>query len=245
MQFDLFTFLASLFNFLVLLALLRIFLFKRVTQAMDAREDRIAANWDEAEQEKHKAQELKSEYEQKMQQAGKERDDILQEAHAEMEREKRERMEEIRDEIDAKRTEWLHALESDKERLLRAVREQVARATVESTRSALQALAGTTLERQMVERLLEAVAEQNGEIAQSLEGAEVEVTTSSSLSEDDRERIRSRLRDVGAPASVEFTESSDLICGVRLQVGDREIGWSVSDHVAELESSIDELIQAR
>lgn len=245
MQFDLFTFLASLFNFLVLLALLRIFLFKRVTRAMDAREDRIASSWDEAEQEKQEARELKQDYQQKMDQADQERDELVQRTHEQMDREKRERMEKVREEIDQKREEWLHALESDKDRLLRAVREEVARATVESTTSALTALADTSLEHQMVDRLLDEVASQAGDLVEALRGADVEVTTSTCLDEENRKRIESRLREIGEPASVQFSESDDLICGVRMRLDDREIGWSVADHVAELESGITELIETR
>ncbi|MFP4114136.1 MAG: hypothetical protein ACOC2Y_04945 [Spirochaetota bacterium] len=245
MQFDLFTFLASLFNFLVLLALLRIFLFKPVTKAMDEREERIANTWDEAEREKQEAEDLKAEYEEKMERVDEERDEMLLATREEMDRQERQRTERLREEIDAKREEWLQALESDKERLLRSVREEVAKATVESTRSALTALANVSLERRMVERLVEEIGSQGGGLVETLRGAEVEVTTSHRIGDDERGRIESKLREVGEPSSVSFAEAGDLVCGVRMQVGDREIGWSVSDHVAELESGITELIEAR
>lgn len=246
MQFDLFTFLASLFNFLVLLALLRIFLFKRVTQAMDAREERIASNWDEAEHEKQEAERLRDEYEQRMQEADEERDEMLEETRREIDREKRERLEQVGEEVDQKRREWLQSLESDQQRLVQSVRREVGRATVESTRSALEALAGTTLERQMVDKLLEQIGAQDGrEIGDSFEGAEVEVTTSSELAGEERERISARIREFAEPASIDFGVSDDLVCGLRMRIDDQEIGWSIADHMAELETDVTELVESR
>lgn len=246
MQFDLFTFLASLFNFLVLLALLRVFLFKRVTQAMDAREERIANNWDEAESEKQEAEQLRAEYEQRMEEADEERDQMLEQTRREVDREKRKRLEQVSDEVDEKRRDWLQALESDQQRLVQSVREEVGRATVESTRSALTALAGTTLERQMVERLLEQIGEQGGhELGDSFEGAKIEVTTSSELSDEERERIGARIGEFAEPSSLDFRVSDDLVCGLRMQIDDQEIGWSIADHMAELETDVAQLVESR
>lgn len=246
MQFDLFTFLASLFNFLVLLALLRVFLFKRVTQAMDAREARVANTWDEAENEKQEAERLRAEYEQRMEEADEERDQMLEETRREIDREKRQRLEEVSDQVDEKRREWLQSLASDQQRLVQSVRQEVGRATVESTRSALEALAGTTLERQMVDKLLEQIGAQDGrELGESFENAEVEVTTSSELADEERDRTEARIREFAEPASIEFRVSDDLVCGLRMRIDDQEIGWSIADHMAELETDVTELVESR
>jgi F-type H+-transporting ATPase subunit b len=245
MQFDLFTFFASLFNFLVLLALLRIFLFKRVTQAMDAREERIASTWDDAEKSQQEADELRSEYERRMEEADEERDEMLANARAEIDRQKRARMEEARQEVDRKRQEWLASLRSDQERLRRAVRRQVAEATVASTRAALRSLAGFELERQMVDRLLAEIGERGDEIAALISGASVEVTTSHRLGGGERKRLEEGISAIAEPDSIEFNESDDLVCGLRLRVADRELGWSVADYLANLETGIDELIETR
>lgn len=245
MQFDLFTFLASLFNFLVLLALLRAFLWKPVTKAMDERESRIQGSWDEAERERDEAEQLREEYEQKMNELDAEREEMLASTRDELEREKRRRLDEIRGEVDSRREEWLAGLRGDQDRLRRAIRSEVAHATVDSTAAALEALAGTSLAARMTERLLEEIDAGREELADSMRGATVEVTTSERLDDDRRRRLEERLREIGEPGGIEFTEADELICGVRLQVGDREIGWSVADHVAELESRIADLVEER
>jgi len=245
MQFDLFTFFASLFNFLVLLLVLRIFLFKRVTRAMDTREERIASTWDEAEKSRGEADELRAEYERRIEEADEERDELLSQAREEIEREKRRRMDEARKEVSRKRDEWLESLRAEQERLVRSVREQVARATVESTRAALSSLADTNLERRMVERLAVELGGRREELSAAASGARVEVTTSEPLDEADRERVRDAVNGVAQPGSIDFDESDDLVCGIRMRIGDREIGWSLADHMGRLQTGIDELVEAR
>mgnify|MGYP006278250853 FL=1 len=245
MQFDLFTFLASLFNFLVLLALLRIFLFKRVTRAMDAREERIHDNWDEAQREKEDAQELRKEYEQRMEEAQEERDELLESARDQVEREKRQGLERAREDVDQQRAAWFEGLQAEKERLFRSIRSEVARATVESTEAALRALSGGTLERQIVSTLIEQLSSRRETLVEHIQDGAVRVTTSNELSDEQAERLRSAITEIATPASFELTESDEVICGVRLQLGDRELGWSVADHLESLEVDIQELVEAR
>lgn len=245
MQFDLFTFFASLFNFLVLLFLLRIFLFKRVTNAMDTREQRIADNWDEAERTKHEAEDLRAEYEQRMEEADDERDELLRETRDEIERQRKKQLDQARDEVREKREEWLESVRADQNRLMRSIRESVARATIASTQAALGSLASVSLEQEMVARLLEEIAAGANELSDAIADSSVEIVTSHELDEGLRDRIRSGIAEIAEPASVEFDESDDLVCGVRMRIGDREIGWSVADHVAELEGGIEAMIEAR
>lgn len=244
MQFDLFTFLASLFNFIVLLVLLRIFLFKRVTNAMDEREQRIESTWDEAEEEKDQAQRLKSEYEQKMQAAEDERDGLFQEAKQQVEAERKEKLEQLRKEIDARREEWLSDLKEQNEQLVHEIDREVARATVTSVQNALTKLADRSLEEQMVRVLAHRVrgpwAEQ---LAGEVDGSEVEVTTSEELSQELQDEVRAAFEEVGNPASVSFESDNEIVCGARVRVGDRELGWSVADQTSDIENRVNRIIR--
>ncbi|MDT8272548.1 MAG: F0F1 ATP synthase subunit B, partial [Desulfomonilia bacterium] len=49
MEIDLFTWGAQIVNFLILVALLRHFLYGRIVHAIDTRQEKIASRWDEAE----------------------------------------------------------------------------------------------------------------------------------------------------------------------------------------------------
>ncbi len=245
MEFDLFTFGASLFNFIVLLVLLRIFLFERITKAIDERQRRIAETWDEAESKQREADDIRADYEQRMEEIDEERDELLRRAKEEMERQKRARLDDVRSEMDEKRKEWMDDLAGEQHRLLESVRKEVAHAAIESSRAVLRALAGVDLEQRMIDRLLEEIgSHQNEELADELEGAEVEITTSTELHDDDRERITSALRKVAEPGSISFHQSDELGCGVRMRIGDLEVGWSIADRLSDLESEVSRLVEA-
>ena len=242
MQFDLFTFIASLFNFIVLLVLLRIFLFKRVVAAMEARESRLSETWDEAEEAKSDAEELRDEYAKRMERIDEKRSEVLDDARSQADRERESLLEEARHEVQQKREEWMDALREDQQKLLRGVQEEVTRAAVESARSILQGLAGVSLEDAMVDRLLQQISE-DGDQAEMFGGEEVQIATSRELDDDERSRIRTRLNDVAEPDSVDFTRVDGLICGVRIKLGDREISWSAADRVADLETAVTDLLK--
>jgi F-type H+-transporting ATPase subunit b len=244
MQFDLFTFLASLFNFIVLLVLLRIFLFKRITNAMDERQERIENTWDEAEEEKDQAQRLKSEYEQKMQEAEDERAELFQEAKQQAEAERKEKLDQLRNEVDARRDEWLSDLKEQNEQLIGEIDREVARATVASIQNALSRLADISLEEQMVRVLVKRVrGDWADQLKEQVDGSQVEVTSSSELSQELRDEIRSAFEDAGKPASVSFEIDDEIVCGARVRVGDHELGWSVADQTSDIENRVNKIVR--
>lgn len=243
MQFDLFTFLASLFNFIVLLVLLRIFLFKRVTKAMDEREERIQGTWDEAEEERDQAQRLKREYEQKMEEAEDERAELFSEAQRQAEEERKAKLNDLRNEIDERREQWLHDLSEQQEQLVGAIEREVAQATVASVQSALSHLANASLEEQMVRSLAGRIRnEWADQLKESVDGAQVEIFTSSEIAGELQDELRSSVREVAAPSGVEFAVEEDLVCGARVRIGDKELGWSVADQTSEIEKRVNRLV---
>jgi len=244
MQFDLFTFLASFFNFIVLLVVLRIFLFKRVTNAMDEREERIETTWDEAEEEKDQAQRLKSEYEQKMQAAEDERAELFHEAKQQAEAERKDKLEELRKEIDDRRDQWLSDLKEQNEQLVREIDREIARATVTSVQNALSRLANRSLEEQMVRVLAKRVRGQwADQLKDHVDGSEVEITASEDLSPELQDEIRAAFEDLGKPESVSFKKDKEIVCGARVRVGEQELGWSVADQTSDIENSVNRIIR--
>ncbi|MFP4375729.1 MAG: F0F1 ATP synthase subunit delta [Spirochaetales bacterium] len=244
MQFDLFTFLASLFNFIVLLVVLRIFLFKRVTNAMDEREQRIESTWDEAEEEKDQAQRLKSEYEQKMQAAEDERAELFQEAKQQAEAERKEKLEKLRREIDERREEWLADLKEQNEQLISEIDREVARATVSAVQRALGKLADRSLEEQMVHVLARRVrGEWADQLKEHVDGAAIEITTSDELSNEQQDELRTAFEDVGNPEAVRFEVDGEMVCGARVRIGDKELGWSIADETSEIENRVNRLVR--
>jgi len=80
---DLFTLVAQIVNFLILLVALKLLLYGRIVRVMDEREERIAARLNEAEQREQQAEGEKASYQEKRREVEQEREAILAEARDE------------------------------------------------------------------------------------------------------------------------------------------------------------------
>lgn len=243
MEFDLFTFLASLFNFVVLLVLLRIFLFKRVTRAMDEREQRIADTWDEAEEARNEADEQREHYESEQEALEAEREDLIVAARQRADEERERRLEAIRQEIEEKRRQWLEDLRDESEELTRAISKRVSEITAESTERILSELA----DRSLCDQIAHVVSTRiRGEWADELgalepEGA-VQIVSSHELSHESRQELETALAETAHTDAPSYEVETELVGGVRIELGSQELGFSVRDQLSAMSARIDDAV---
>ncbi len=245
MLIDWFTVAAQIINFLVLVGLLKYFLYDRIVNAMNARERRIASRVEEAESREKEAEEKLREYREKESRLERERRETLEQAKKDADERRRELMRQARTEVDAAKSQWRQTLEKEKDSFLRELQGQIGRSSVELLRKALTDLAGADLEQRMaqtfVEQLEHLSEKDKKELKRAASGADgaLKVQTSSDLPEEARETIRKRLRTIiGDEADVEFERTSALICGIVLRAKGRKIGWSLSGYLDDLERSV-------
>jgi len=106
MHVDWFVLFAQLVNFLILIYLLKRFLYTRVIRAMNEREAKITARFEEAEKLKRKAEEAARGYEEKNSSLKVQADKMLSEAREAANRRQRALMDQAREEVDAIRRRW-------------------------------------------------------------------------------------------------------------------------------------------
>ena len=83
MLIDWFTVVAQIVNFLILVGLLKYFLYGRIIRAMDQREERIAARLAEAQQREQEAKEERQHYQARKEELEKQKGGILAQAREE------------------------------------------------------------------------------------------------------------------------------------------------------------------
>jgi F-type H+-transporting ATPase subunit b len=154
MLIDWFTVAAQVVNFLILLVLLKIFLFDRIKRAMARRDDNIQDRFDKAEKQQQEARKEKDRYSQKMQSLEDERDEKMEKADQEA-REKRDHLiQEARQEVDTMKKEWRNALEKEKVSFLERFQKQTARVIFDTVEKTLSELADTDAQDQAVKQFL-------------------------------------------------------------------------------------------
>jgi F-type H+-transporting ATPase subunit b len=249
MLIDWFTVVAQVVNFLVLVAILRFFLYRRIIDAIETRKARLASAFREAETREQEAQETLEAHTADMQRLAAERPRRLERLEADMRAERSRMLDELRDEVDAMRHEWQRGVFEERERLIEDLERKLATGTEVVARSALGALAGVELEQQMIETFLRKLDEMEPAETQSLvealgQSSTVEVTTSFPVLPDAEARIRSEIADhLGVTAPIEFRIDRTLGCGIELRAGGRTVGWSVDRYLDETRSALEHIVE--
>jgi F-type H+-transporting ATPase subunit b len=250
MLIDWFTVSAQVLNFLILVWLLKRFLYKPILQAIDAREKRIAAQLADADARRAGAQEERAEFRHKNEEFERKRADLLRRTQDEVKAERQRLLDEARQAADALRAERQGALEREQQSLGHEITRRTREEVFAIARKTLADLAGTALEERMsdvfVERLRELEGEAREELAKALATAAdpAVVRSASELPAKHRAAIQKALDETfAAEVQVRFETVPDVIGGVELIVNGRKIAWSIADHLASLGRSVDDLLK--
>lgn len=251
MLIDWFTVVAEIINFLILLWLLKRFLYKPLLNAMDKREATIAAREQEAATALELGRQQQEKYEILLNQISSDREEILAEAHRQAEARKRELTELAAKEVAAMEARWRESLERQREAFARTLAQRAGDQICSIARLALADLAGADLERHIVEvfteRLQELPEAKRRRIVNALQKSNYRVTVTSSypLSEEQQASIKQALdRVVGRPVTVTFETSHDVICGVDLRAHEYKLAFSLGDYIERLRGALEEELQA-
>ena len=145
MEIDLFTFIAQIVNFIILIALLRKFLFGPVVRAMDAREKRIADETAAALKKNAEATELAEKSRALLLQQEQGYEQALAAGRAEADAEKQKLIEEARKAAETAGQAWLAAVEAGKKDFLDGLRRRSGEFSCRLAEKALKDLADENL----------------------------------------------------------------------------------------------------
>lgn len=251
MQFDWFTFGAQLINFLLLLMLLRRFLFTPIQRAMRAREDAITARFQEAEQQAKKAADEEARWRSQQQAFEAKRAQLLTEAEAEAENMRKQMVQDARAEAGELQERWHAALAHEQTEFLQTLRQRLNEQLFAVARRALSDLANTDLERQIVavflQRLQHLAPQERARLVEAVQESREAVVIRSTfvLQPDQRRELAAQLKElVGEMIDLQFGEAPELSCGIELQVYGQRIAWSLQHYLAEMEDHFAALLKA-
>ncbi len=252
MQIDWFTLIAQVVNFLVLVWLLRRFLYGRIVRAMDEREAGIMSRLEEAARKRSEAEREAEDYRVEKRKLDEERERILARAREEAESGRQKSVEEARADVAMLKAEWLGSLQREKDELLRELRERTGRQVLAVARRALAELAGVELEQHMVAVFLEHVGKldpgQREAMAEAIRRSdrEVELRTAFPVNADSRERITRCLREhVEDGLTVRFEVEPDLGCGIELRAHSHRMQWNMESYLDRLEETFFQSLEER
>lgn len=250
MLIDWFTLLAQALNFLILVWLLKRFLYKPILHALDEREKRIAAELADARAQKAEARNERDEFQRKNDAFDQERAALLSKATEEAKAERRRLLEEARDAAGALSLKHQETLRNETHASHQAISRRVRQEVFAIARKMMTDLAETSLEERLADiftrRLRQLAADQKTVLAEALNTASAPVLVRSAfdLPAEHRASIQKAINETfSSEISVHFKTEPDLISGIELITNGQKVAWSISDHLGSLEKGVDELLQ--
>jgi F-type H+-transporting ATPase subunit b len=246
MQIDWLTVIAQIVNFLILVWLLKRFLYQPVINAMDRREQRIAERLQQAEQREQQAAETTQDYQSRIAALEQDKEKLIATAKAEAEAERHELLVEARGEINEKRRHWQHQVDDEKQRFLRSLELQATASVQNIARRALADLADTDLEEQIIESFIRQLKslDQTSRQTMAAAGKNIQVSTSFELDSSTRSRVTRAVHDsIADNIEVDYKVSPELLCGIELSVAGHRLSWSLADYLDELEQHMQQQLE--
>jgi F-type H+-transporting ATPase subunit b len=249
MLIDWFTVGAQALNFIILVWLLKRYLYKPILDAIDAREKRIAAELADADKKKAEAQRERDEFQRKSEAFDQQRAALLSKTTDEAKAERQRLFDDARKASDALNARHQESLQSDALGLNQAIRRRTQQEVFAIARKALTELAGANLEERMSEVFSQRLRKIDGKAKESLGAAlrtataPVLVRSAFDLPESQRAVVQKALNETfSLDVHIRFETLPDLISGIELSANGQKIGWSIAEYLASLEKGIGELL---
>jgi F-type H+-transporting ATPase subunit b len=252
MLIDWFTVGAQALNFLILVWLMRRYLYKPILHAIDEREKRIAAELADAAAKKAEAEKDRDEFQQKNEEFDQQRAALLSKATDEAKAERQRLIDEARKAADALSAKRQEALRNDAQNLNQAISRRARQEVFAITRKALADLATTSLEERMGEVFTRRLRTMNGNAKAGL-GAALKtasepalVRSAFDLPAEQRTTIQNALNETfSAEIHVRFETAPDLVSGIELTANGQKVAWSIADYLTSLEKGVHELLKEK
>ena len=252
MLIDWFTIIAQALNFLLLVWLMKRFLYKPILHAIDAREKRIAAELADADRKQVEAQKERDAFKQKNEAIDRERTALLSQATNEAAAERERLVDEARQVADTLSAKRLETLQNDAHSLNQAIRRRMEKEVFAVARKALSDLATTDLEERLAAVFTRRLQEMDDPAKAGLGEALASTTepalvrSAFDLPAEQRAAIKQALNETfSADIRVRFEAAPDLISGIELTANGQKVAWSIADYLAALEKAIDELLKEK
>ena len=250
MLIDWFTVGAQALNFLILVWLLKRFLYKPILNALDAREKRIAKELADADAKKAEAEKERDEFQHKNEEFDQQRDELMTKATDEVKTERQRLLDEARQVANALRAKQQDALAREQQSLNDEITRRTQEEVFAIARKTLTDLAGTSLEERMSDVFARRLRKLDGE---AKEGLATALKTSSEpalvrsafdLPSEQQAAIQQALNETfSAEIHVRFETAPDLVSGIELTANGRKVAWSIADYLTSLKKSVGELLK--
>lgn len=250
MKINWFTVIAQVINFLVLVWLLKRFLYKPILKATDEREKSIVSRLQDASAKKEEAKKERDEFQKKNDEFEKEKKQMMQKAANETKEQSEQMMNETRKAVAALKEKQEKNLRQMEENLKKELAERTSREVLSISRKVLSDLASAELEVQMVIHFTDRLKAMNEAGKQELLKAYKNISdpllirSAFELNTDQQTMIKNAVGQLlNENAEFRFETDEKLAGGIELFANGYKLSWSITSYLDSLQESISEALQ--
>lgn len=241
------TFLLEIINFLVLVWILKRFLYRPVLSALEKRRQSIQETLDQAARRQDDAVALERKYQGRLQEWEQEKQQARQSLEAEIQAARSERLRQLQKELEEER-EKADAVEQRRQSEMdRHYQQQAHRQAARFAGKILTAVAGPEMDTRLFDLFIDQLQALDEEDISSLRGAcrnhqeSLKVTSATVLSDEQKQRLQHNLDNLcGKGQSIEYHEDAELVAGLRITLGARVLRLNLHDELRGFSEMIHE-----
>ncbi|MFA7552810.1 MAG: hypothetical protein WCY88_01080 [Spongiibacteraceae bacterium] len=239
------TVIAQIANFLLLVWLLKHFLYRPILDGIDAREAEIARRMGEAGEAQKKAQQAEDDFRCQREQMLAEQDAKVEQALAKSADERDALLADARAKLEQEQKDWHGHLERERLRFTAQLQHSGSETLLELTRRVLHDLADITLEEAIVRHVGGRLQPLADELAHAAgEHTQVIATTRDVLPKAAQQQLQAELDELLPGMSLRFATDSQQSPGLVLRVGGAQVTWTVDSYIDEFDALLDERLAA-
>lgn len=245
MKIDWFTVGAQVINFLILIWLLKRFLYKPVLNAVQEREKKIAGQISDAQKLDQEARQQREEYEDKNEQWNRERAELQEKAGQEISQERSRQLEAARQEATELRQRLQEQARLEEEQWERNLVGRTQEVVMNTTRKVLKDLADRDLQQSMlsvfVRRLGDLPSPEKQKLHEALkESPRILIRSSFGLEDPQKKSLENAFAEYH-PSSISYENDRSELCGIEMQAGGFRLSWTIAEYLDEMKGRLSAL----
>jgi F-type H+-transporting ATPase subunit b len=250
MLIDWFTVGAQILNFLILVWLMKRFLYQPILHAIDEREKKVAAELADAHAKKAESKKERDEFARKNEEFDSHHAERLKKVANEAKAERTRLLEAARVEADELKSKRQLALLDEFQHLKVDLTQRTKDEVFGITRKALSDLASASLEDQILEvflrKLHHSIPKERGELQTALKPSDGSLTVKSTfeLVPKQRDSIESAIKDLlQGKCSIQYETAPQLLSGIELSANGWKLSWTIDAYLGSFEKNVEEALK--
>jgi F-type H+-transporting ATPase subunit b len=250
MLIDWFTVGAQVLNFLILVWLMKRFLYKPILKAIEAREKLVQGQLSDAAAMKAEAKKDQDQFQSKNAAFDQERAALLSKATSDAKAESQKLMDDARKAADILQAKRIEAMATDANNLNQSIKRRAQEEVFAIARKTLTDLAAANLEERIGAVFIEHLRAMDGSAKKVLGQAlttdtePATVRSTFALSDEQRAAIQKALNETfSAAIRLRFETTPELVSGIELTSNGQKIEWSIAGYLTAMEADLSQLLK--